>query len=75
MRVLILDNPKLGTTNVIEIRGIGFDETENTMVMVDTEGDSLVVDGVTIEECNTINEIILEKGFFNLRKYGEYHWL
>lgn len=42
--------------------------------MIDTDGDYLYIEGVTLYDCNKVCEEIVKTGYADLRKYGTYYY-
>ena len=93
MRVLLMEEAKTGSLEVLEITDIGFDDDitgvkdkngeydrfktrcVSGLDMIDTDGDYLYIAGISLATCNSICEGILEKGYYDLSRYGEYEYL
>ncbi|MDY2886461.1 MAG: hypothetical protein SOT84_12560 [Bariatricus sp.] len=85
MRVLLLKDSSNQTSQVFSISNIGYEEeieVENKfhieyvsgLYMEDLEGDGMYIENVSKTECEAICREILEKGYMDLRQYGEYFW-
>ena len=85
MRVLLLKDSSNQTSQVFSISNIGYEEeieVENKfhieyvsgLYMEDLEGDGMYIENVSKTECEKICNEIMEKGYIDLRQYGEYFW-
>lgn len=85
MRVLLLKDSSNQTSQVCSISNIGYEEeieVENKfhieyvsgLYMEDLEGDGMYIENVSRTECEKICKEIMEKGYIDLRLYGEYFW-
>ena len=85
MRVLVLKDSNNQISQVFSISTICYEEeieVENHFLreyvsglyMEDLDGDGMYIENVSKEECEAICREILEKGYMDLRQYGEYFW-